>query len=113
MAEEVPPEIIEQLKGRDARFQAIDDGLAVEAELASSKVVQIIIEEAAKEAQQANDELITCNFHDWQKVAELQAKVVRARSIAVWINAIIQRGRVAQESAMQATPEEIASAADL
>lgn len=91
-------EQIERLKQSDERFKNIDLMVQIENELHNSIALKLIREEAAEQAQEAMEELIYVDPTDYNKIKNLQAKVYRARFIAMTLNRTIYKGELAAKS---------------
>lgn len=95
---EITEEQLQALKDRDGRVQALDEMLATEAELRDSKVLNRVLDQAAKQAQTALEALATVNPSDVREIIHLQAIVYRARFLGASINATFEAGHAAEES---------------
>lgn len=94
----ITPEVIERLKSRDSRLQAVDMMLQIEKELNSSIALKLILERAADEAAEALEKLAGVSPTDTQQIINLQAKVYRARFIAKTLNYACNKGYEAEQS---------------
>lgn len=94
----ITPEVIERLKSRDARLEAIDVMLRIEKELDSSLALKLVLDRAAEEAAVALEKLADVDPSDTKQIVYLQAKVFRARFIAKTINYACLKGDEAERS---------------
>ena len=69
----------------------------VEAEIAESETISVILERADAEATQALEALVSADPHNWTELQRLQNEVRRARDIAGWIRQVIEDGRAARD----------------
>lgn len=92
---DITPEMVEALKARDGRFAAIDRAISVEAELASSKTLALVIAVARVEAQRALESLADVSPSDRRAIIDLQAKVYFNRIVETTINRILEDGKQA------------------
>lgn len=110
--EEIPADVIEAAKARDARLRIIELAIDVEAEIQKSPTLRLLLDRARKESAAALEALATINPADTLRIIELQAAVYRARSVGRLIGEIIEAGRRAETSIREDDSPEQPQAAD-
>lgn len=91
-------EQIEKLKNSDERFASIDLMIKIENELRDSIALKLVREAAAEDAQKAMEDLIVADPTDYNRIKFLQARVYRARFIAITLNGVLEKGSLAATS---------------
>ena len=79
MSDDVTPEMIEAAKARDARFRTIDLGLELQAELAKSRPLWLLMSKLRDDAEDAMQEFSIANCGDTCLIQGLQSRVFRYR----------------------------------
>ena len=83
---------------RDSRLGALETAVAVDAELASCRALQIVLVEAEKQATAALEALAIVNPADMKRIIELQSIWYRFKFIKATLNNVLFEGKLAQES---------------
>lgn len=89
---------IEALKARDERFRHYDLALKVDAELRESFTLNLILEAASRQMEEAKDAMIDVNPTDSKQIYDLQVKAGCAKLIGQVLNNIRKKGLAAYTS---------------
>lgn len=102
---EVTQEFLDELRGRDERISRIELGVDIETELGASKALRLLIDLSDQIADEALEKLATVSPHNVNEIISLQARVYRSRFTRQTLNAVVERGRAAQQSLIQTTED--------
>lgn len=89
---------IEAIRARDERFQHYDLSLKVDDELRNSFTINLLLEAASRQMEEAKDALVDVNPTDTKKIYDLQVKAGCAKLIGQVLNTIRKRGLAAYTS---------------
>lgn len=91
----ITPEDLANLRARDGRWKIVDLSIRIDAELRDSLIINLIIEAAARRAEEAKDALSEVDANDVKKIISLQADVQRAKLIGEILRDIKNSGNEA------------------
>lgn len=98
MPDDTPTEeLIEQIRGRDARVASIVDAIDVQSELRNSKALNLVLQQLTSDSTQAMNEFAFVNPDDRRAVAGLQARVYCIVYLDRVLRAIQQKGQLAEQ----------------
>lgn len=103
--DDITPEFLDELRGRDERIARIELGVDIENELSASKGLKLLIDLCEQQAVSALEKLATVSPSNVNEIISLQAIVYRSRFIRNTLGAVIDRGRAAQQSLIQDTED--------
>lgn len=103
---ELTEEAYAALKDRDERIRQLEQAIAVESETRNSKTLNMLLAYFGEDAAKSLEELATVNPGDREKIAELQARVYRARFTERCLGSILLQGKLAEESLRGEDPVE-------
>lgn len=83
---------IEALKSRDKRWRDYDLALKIDAELRENFTLNLILEAAARQMEEAKDALVDVNPTDVKQIYDLQVKAGCAKLIGKVLNDIRKMG---------------------
>lgn len=89
---------IDALRARDERWQHYDLALKVDDELRQSFTLNLFLEAASRQMEEAKDALIDVNPTDTKQIYDLQVKAGCAKLIGQVLNTIRKRGLAAYTS---------------
>ncbi len=89
---------IEALKARDERFRHYETALRVDEELRENFTLNLILEAASRQMEEAKDALIDVNPTDARQIYDLQVKAGCAKLIGQVLNSIRKKGLTAYTS---------------
>jgi hypothetical protein len=92
------PELLERLKNNDPRFKDLDLRLKIEQELRENVSLRIVLDAISEQAAESLEALATIDPTDTKLIINHQARVFRARFIALTLNQVLAKGRLAEHS---------------
>lgn len=89
---------IEALRSRDERWKDYDLALKVDDELRNSFTINLFLEAASRQMEEAKDSLVEVNPTDTKQIYDLQVKAGCAKLIGQVLNNIRKKGLMAYTS---------------
>lgn len=94
----ISPELIEDVKSRDRRFQVIDTAIKIDNELRDSTLIQMVVLAANREADAALEKLANADPANINEIIKLQSLIYRAKFIERTILLVREQARMAEAS---------------